>query len=142
MPETPFRAPTLDDVDAVVLLVNAEAARLTGSSDAEVDAAEVRGWWTQPPPYDLVRDACLAVRDGRIAGYGDTSDWAHDGTVFWLDVRGPGAAELLPELERRAATRAAPDGVVPAMSDSKDRTLAQALADRGYVTVPTWEKPA
>ena len=47
-----LRAPTLADVEAVVALINAESARLTGSTDSETDADEIRGWWTQPPPCD------------------------------------------------------------------------------------------
>jgi ribosomal protein S18 acetylase RimI-like enzyme len=130
-----LRSPTLDDVEEVVKLINDESARLTGSSDTEVDEEEVRGWWTQPPPFDLARDVCVAEQHGTIVGYGDLGDAGNDGAVFWLDVRGPAAADVLPELERRALARARPDGVLRAVCDSTDRRLAVVLAERGYTAI-------
>ena len=98
----------------------------------EVDANAVEGWWTQPPPFDLARDAVVAVQDGEIVGYGDLGDQANDGSVLWLDVRGGAMPELHAELERRALDRRAPDGVVRAMADESDSELAVVLAERGY----------
>ena len=75
----------------------------------EVDATEIRGWWTQPPPFDLAADVVVAVRDGTIVGYGDVGDQANDGSVLWLDIRGEAKKELHAELERRALARRGPE---------------------------------
>lgn len=133
--ELVLRTPTFDDVDAVVDLINDESARLTGSHDTEVDADEIRGWWTQPAPFDLERDVCVAVQGRRVTGYGDLADDRSDGSVFWLDVRGPAAAAVLSEMERRARERAAPGAVLRAMSDSTDERLASLLAAHVYETI-------
>lgn len=130
-----LRPPTFDDVDAVVELVNAESVRLTGSSDAETDADEIRGWWTQPPPFDLGQDVCLAVQRDAVVGYGDLGDQAHDGAVQWLDMRGPVIPSLFGELERRAAARARPGGLIRAVSDSSNEAYAAFLAERGYENI-------
>ena len=130
MPDITLRAPALDDVDAVVEVINRASRELRGRD--EVDANAVEGWWTQPPPFDLARDAVVAVRDGEIVGYGDLGDQANDGSVLWLDVRGGAMPELHAELERRALDRRAPDGVVRAMADESDSELAVVLAERGY----------
>jgi mycothiol synthase len=128
--EVTLRAPTLDDLPAAVAVINASSQRLRGRDD--VDEAEIRGWWTQLPPFDLERDVVLAVRDGVVVGYGDLGDQAHDGAVIWLDVRGDALAEVHGELERRALERRAVDGVVRAVADESDESLAAVLRDRGY----------
>lgn len=125
-----LRAPTLEDVPAAVAVINRDAQRLRGRDD--VDEVTVRGWWTQPPPFDLARDVVLAVRDGAVGGYGDLGDQANDGAVLWLDVRGDGLPELHAELERRALERRAPDGVVRAVSDARDAAYGRLLEARGY----------
>ena len=130
MPDLTLRAPALDDVDAVVEVINRASRELRGRND--VDANAVEGWWAQPPPFDLARDAVVAVQDGRIVGYGDLGDQANDGTVFWLDVRGGALREIHAELERRALDRRAPHGVVRAIADESDSELAVILAERGY----------
>jgi len=123
-------APTLDDVGAVVDVIN-RAHRARRGRD-EVDANAVEGWWTQPPPFDLAADAVVAVRGGEIVGYGDLGDQANDGSVLWLDVRGAAMPEIHAELERRALDRRAPGGAVRAMADESDPELAGLLAERGY----------
>lgn len=133
MPETTLRPATLEDVDAVVTLVNREAARLTRSSDTDVDAEEIRAWLTRPPPFELARDVCIAVRGGTIVAYGDIAVEG-DGAVLWLDVRGETDA-VLPDLERRATARAAPGGTLRAVADAVDIGRARVLADRGYTTI-------
>jgi len=130
VPDLTLRAPALDDVDAVVEVINRASRELRGRND--VDANAVEGWWAQPPPFDLARDAVVAVQDGRIVGYGDLGDQANDGSVLWLDVRGGAMPELHAELERRALDRRAPDGVVRAIADESDSELAVILAERGY----------
>lgn len=130
MPEVTLRAPTLADADAVVAVINRASREQRGRD--EVDANAVQGWWTQPPPYDLARDAVVAVRDGQIVGYGDLGDQANDGTVLWLDVRGDAMPEIHAELERRAVERRAPGGVVRSMAAEQDSELAALLAERGY----------
>ena len=127
-----MRPPTLEDVDAVVELINDESARLTGSAEIEVDADEVRGWWTQPPPFDLSQDVCVAVRGGAVVGYGDLGDLGHDGAIMWLDLRGPDVAALTEELERRAVGRAKPDGVIRAFANARDEDRAALFSSRGY----------
>ena len=130
MPETVLRAPTLDDVDAVVEVIN-RASRSQRGRD-EVDANAVQGWWTQPAPFDLARDAVVAVEDGEIVGYGDLGDQANDGAVLWLDVRGGAIEEIHAELERRALERRAADGVVRAVAAEQDDELATLLEARRY----------
>jgi mycothiol synthase len=125
-----LRAPTLDDGPAVAAVINAASQRLRGRDD--VNEAEIRGWWTQPPPFDLDRDVVLAIRDGAVVGYGDLGDQANDGTVLWLDVRGDAVPEVLAELERRALERRAPTGVVRAMADENDDAYRGLLSARGY----------
>jgi ribosomal protein S18 acetylase RimI-like enzyme len=125
-----LRPPTLDDVPSAVAVINATSQRLRGRDDA--DEAEVRGWWTQPPPFDLERDVVLAVRSGLVVGYGDIGDQAHDGAVLWLDVRGEALAEVHAEVERRALERRAPDGVIRAPADENDEAYHRVLTMRGY----------
>jgi ribosomal protein S18 acetylase RimI-like enzyme len=131
--EVVLRAPTLDDVDAVVDVIN-RASRGRRGRD-EVDAKAVRGWWTQPPPFDPATDAVVAIRGGEIVGYGDIGDQANDGSVLWLDVRGAAGRELHDELERRALARRSADGVIRAVVDENDADLAALLAERGYHTI-------
>lgn len=133
MADTTLRPVTLDDAAAVVALVNAEGSRLTGSNDSDLDVAEVGAWWTQPPPFELTRDVCVAVRDGTIVGYGDLAPEA-DGAVMWLDVRGETDA-VLPELERRALRRVAAGGVLRASAYAADTGRARVLEDRGYTAI-------
>ena len=57
-----LRAPTLDDVDAVVEVINRASRERRGRD--EVDANAVEGWWTQPPPFDLAR-GCRRGGPGR-----------------------------------------------------------------------------
>ena len=130
MAEIILRAPTLDDVDGVVAVINRASRERRGRD--EVDANAVEGWWTQPPPFDLARDVVVAVRSGAVVGYGDLGDQANDGTVFWLDVRGGALREIHAELERRALARRVPGGVVRVVADEHDSELAMLVADRGY----------
>ena len=130
MSDVTLRAPTLDDVDSVVAVINRASREQRGRD--EVDATAVRGWWTQPPPYDLARDAVVAVRDGEIVGYGDLGDQANDGSVLWLDVRGDAMAEVHDGLERRALDRRAAGGAVRAVAAEQDSELATLLAERAY----------
>jgi hypothetical protein len=67
-----LRAAPVADVDAVVAVMNAESVRLTGRPD--VNAEAVRGWWTQPAPFDLRRDVVLAVANDAVVGYGDLDE--------------------------------------------------------------------
>ncbi len=128
-----LRAPTESDADGVAAVINAEAIRLTGSAAVNADA--VRGWWTQPPPWDTARDVVIAVQEGEIVGYGDIGQQARDGRVFFLDSRGGAADEVLAELERRAAARAAPAAVVRAFADSTDDARRAVLEARGYAII-------
>ena len=130
MPEIVLRPPTLDDAGPVADVLNAESQRLRGHDS--VDEREVRGWWTQPPPFDAERDVVVAVRDGVAVGYGDVGDQANDGAVLWLDVRGAARAEVLAELELRALGRRAPAGVVRAIADERDAAFRALLGERGY----------
>lgn len=125
-----LRAPTLEDVDDVVGVINRASQVLRGRD--EVDANAVEGWWTQPPPFDLAADVVVAVRDGEIVGYGDVGDQANDGSVLWLDVRGGAYREIHAELERRALSRRSADGVVRAVTDERDADLRAILEERGY----------
>jgi ribosomal protein S18 acetylase RimI-like enzyme len=131
--EVVLRAPTLDDVDAVVDVVNRASRRLRGRD--EVDAQVVRGWWTQPPPFDPSTDAVVAVQGGEIVGYGDVGDQANDGCVLWLDIRGAADREVHDELERRALARRNADGVIRAVIDEQDVERAALLRERGYSTI-------
>jgi len=133
MADMALRAPTLDDVAAVAELINSEAVRLTASFEPEIDADEVRGWWTQPAPFDLERDVCVAVRDGGIVGYGDLADPGNDGAVLWIDARGQVVDDVVTELERRATERAASGGLIRATSHANDDRLRAILEGRGYV---------
>lgn len=128
-----LRAPTLDDLEPVVELLNAESLRLTGSRDCDVDA--IRGWWTQPPPFDLRVDVILAERDAAIVGYGDLGDQANEGTVLWLDVRGEQFEQLIVELTRRARAKAAPGAVVRATVEANDTDGAGTLERLGYAPI-------
>lgn len=130
---TRLRAPTLDDLEAVVELINAESVRFTGSPDLDGDA--LRGWWTQPPPFELARDVVLAERAGAIVGYGDLGDQADLGTVFWLDVRGAAFEAIVRELEERAAAKASPGAVVRATVEDSDREGAATLERLGYASL-------
>ena len=125
-----LRPPTLDDAGPVAEVLNAEARRLRGRDD--VDERAVRGWWTQPPPFDRERDVVVALREGRVVGYGDVADQANDGSVLWLDVRGDAMDEVLAELERRARERRAPSGAVRAVADERDAGYKALLERRGY----------
>ena len=130
MAEVILRAPTLDDVDGVVDVINRASRKRRGRD--EVDANAVEGWWTQPAPFDLARDVVVAVRNDAVVGYGDLGDQANDGTVFWLDVRGGALREIHAELERRALARRVPGGVVRVMTDEHDSELATLVSERGY----------
>lgn len=135
VPERPpgdvtLRAPTLDDVDATVAVLNRASQALRGRDD--VDANAIEGWWTQPAPFDLSTDVVLALRDGVVVGYGDIGDQANDGSVLWLDVRGEALREVHAELERRALQRRSATGVVRAMADERDHALAALLEEGGY----------
>lgn len=132
--EATLRAPTLEDVDAAVAVINAEARRLLGRDD--VDPTTVRGWWTQPPPFDLARDVVLAV-DGTdtVVGYGNLGDAASNGAVLWLDVRGDALEPLLAELERRANARRSPDGVIRTVVAEGDARLRALVEARGYARI-------
>lgn len=130
MPDVSLRAPTLDDVAAVVAVINRASRERRGRD--EVDAAEVQGWWTQPPPFALAADAVVAERDGAIVGYGDVGDQANDGSVFWLDIRGEASSEIHAELERRALERRSAGGVLRAVTDERDERLRSVLEQRGY----------
>ena len=130
MAEVILRAPTLDDVDGVVDVINRASRERRGRD--EVDANAVEGWWTQPAPFDLARDAVVAVRNDAVVGYGDLGDQANDGTVFWLDVRGGALREIHAELERRALARGVPSGVVRVTADEHDSELATLVTERGY----------
>lgn len=133
MGEIVVRAPTLDDVDAAVSAINAAARELRGRDD--VSSLAVRGWWTQPPPFDLERDVVVAVDGGEVVGYGDLGDQTNGGTVFWLDVRGQALELVLAELERRARERLAPGGVVRAVAAEADARYRSILQERGYTPV-------
>lgn len=133
MPDLALRPPTLDDVEPTVAAINAASRSLEGRD--EVDATEVRGWWTQPAPFDLASDIVLALRDGEIVGYGDVGDPGSDGRALWLDVRGDEPETLVAELERRARGRVAAGGVVRAVAGAEDEALREVLSDRGYVVV-------
>lgn len=133
MREPLLRAPTLDDVVVVVAVVNEEALRWTGSN--EVDADVVRGWWTQPAPFDLSEDVVVALRGTDVVGYGDLSDHATGGGVFWLDVRGAEEDAILGELERRARDRARPGAVIRTYAHAEDGEHRSRLESRGYVHV-------
>jgi mycothiol synthase len=128
--EVILRAPTLDDVDGVVDVINRASRERRGRD--EVDANAVEGWWTQPAPFDLARDVVVAVRNGAVVGYGDLGDQANDGTVFWLDVRGGALREIHAELERRALARRATGGAVRVVADEQDSELAALVTERGY----------
>jgi ribosomal protein S18 acetylase RimI-like enzyme len=128
--EVILRAPTLDDVDGVVDVIN-HASRERRGRD-EVDANAVEGWWTQPAPFDLARDVVVAVRNDAVVGYGDLGDQANDGTVFWLDVRGGALREIHAELESRALARGVTGSVVRVMADEHDSELATLVTERGY----------
>jgi ribosomal protein S18 acetylase RimI-like enzyme len=125
-----LRAATLDDIPGAVALINRESQRLRGRDD--VDETAVRGWWTQPAPFDLERNVVLAIQDGDVVGYGDLGDQANDGTVLWLDVRGDALAEVHTELEGRALERRAPGGAIRAFTDAADEQYAELLEERGY----------
>lgn len=130
-----LRSPTLDDVPAAVTVINAEAQRLHGRDD--VDEAAVRGWWTQPAPFDLETDVVLAERGGEVVGYGDLGDQANDGTILWLDARGDAREEVVAELERRALARRAAGGAIRAVIDAEDDPMARVLEERGYERIRT-----
>jgi ribosomal protein S18 acetylase RimI-like enzyme len=133
MGDVTLRAPTLADAGAVADVIN-RAARARRGQD-EVDAGEIEGWWTQPPPFDLDADVVVAFRDGSIVGYGDVGDQANDGRFLWLDVRGEAQAEVHAELEARALARRSADGVVRAVADESDATLGSVLMERGYEVI-------
>ena len=130
MADVVLRAATLDDVDAVVAVINRASQARRGRD--EVDANAVEGWWTQPPPWELATDVVLAVRDGTIVGYGDIGDQANDGSVLWLDVRGEANREVHAELEWRALARRGPGGLLRAVVDQRDDDLRTALEERDY----------
>lgn len=130
MAEVILRAPTLDDVDGVVDVINRASRERRGRD--EVDANAVEGWWTQPAPFDLARDVVVAVRNDAVVGYGDLGDQANDGTVFWLDVRGGALREIHAELESRALARGVTGSVVRVMADEHDSELATLVTERGY----------
>lgn len=131
--ETVLRAPSLDDLEAVVELINAESMRFTGLPDLDADA--LTGWWTQPPPFDLARDVVLAERGGTIVGYGDVGDQSELGAVFWLDVRGDAFERLIRELEERARAKAKPDAIVRATVEDADAEGAAILERLGYAPI-------
>jgi mycothiol synthase len=128
--EVVLRAPTLEDVDAVVAAINRASQALRGRD--EVETREVAGWWTQPPPFDLAADVVVAVRGEEIVGYGDVGDQANDGSVLWLDIRGDARRALRSELERRALARRSHEGVVRAVADERDEAFRALLEERGY----------
>jgi mycothiol synthase len=125
-----LRSPTLADAGAVVAVINRASRERRGRDDVDVSA--VKGWWTQPPPFDVAADAVVAVRAGEIVGYGDLGDQANDGRVLWLDVRGEALAEIHEELEHRALERRSAEGVVRAMVDEGDQELREIVEARGY----------
>jgi GNAT superfamily N-acetyltransferase len=65
-----LRPPRLDDVPAVTITVNAWSRAQRGR--ASVTEQALRGWWTQPPPFDLEQDVVIAC-EGAICRqeYGD-----------------------------------------------------------------------
>jgi mycothiol synthase len=127
------RPATLDDAGQVAAVLNRESQRLRERDDVTVGT--IRGWWTQPPPFDLTRDTVVAMSCGSIVGYGDIADQADDGTVLWLDVRGEEPEALLEELERRAGRRAAPGGVLRTIADELNAHLLELLRGHGFTAI-------
>lgn len=132
MPEVTLRPPTLDDVPAVAAALNDWERELRGR-DAVTEQA-MRGWWTQPPPFDLARDVVVARRADAVVGYGDLSDRG-SGAVLALDVRGPVVRLVHEELERRALSRAVAGTVVRTLANEHDEVYRALLVERGFTLV-------
>ena len=131
-----LRPPTVDDVPAIVAVMNAVSRSLHGTDD--VSLAEL-GAWFEMPDFDPDRDALVAVAgDGSIAAYADVADPSREGRRLWIDVHVRAdedpelAGVLLGEMEARASGRVAPDGTIKVYLPSVDRALAALLAERGY----------
>jgi len=112
--ETDFviRAPTWDDLDAVLALIWACEAHDEG--DAELMVDDLRGHWSRAR-FDLERDAwVVAAGDGRLAGYADVWDRAAGerflaGGYVRPDCRGHGVGTFLVRAaEERANAKATP----------------------------------
>jgi mycothiol synthase len=102
-----LRAPTFEDVPAIVALLDA-AADSTGLG--VTTDADVRSWFTTPT-FDVENNFRVAVAgDGRLVAYADLTDPGDEHTAFFLDLRVPpterdagGAEALVAWAEGRAA---------------------------------------
>ena len=132
-PEPKLRVPTLDDVPAVVRLLN----RVADADDAGwVDEDSIRGWFTNPH-FPITEDAVLAERDGRLVAYADVYRGGEAKEKVWGDLRVPPEErddDLLPRLvdwmeERARAARFRLSFPV------RDDALRAELERRGYTPV-------
>ena len=132
-----LEAPRLDQVDALVEVLNARSQELYGTDD--VTPAELVSWF-ENPGFDVEEDMRIAVLpDGAIAGYADVGDQADEHVRFWIDLRlhpelGDAAigAALLDAMEARARERAEPGAVVRAVAGSVDEAERRLFEERGY----------
>ncbi len=129
------RAPTADDLLAVLELMRAHDSAVWGGSDWT--ERDLREHWAQ---LDLEHDAWVAVVDGRLAGYADFERrtggrMIADGYVH-PDFRGRGVGSALAETVERRAAQPASGGVergnLHYAALHTDRSTAEFFERRGY----------
>jgi ribosomal protein S18 acetylase RimI-like enzyme len=136
--ELTIRAPSLDDLERTVAVLDSYAAE---RSDHRVTADEVRRWWTAPD-FDLDWQALVAGGDRELVGYVDAEDPNGDGSQLWIDLRVPesgrrlGAdARLLGEMEQRARSHASEGGVLRGHANMNDGRTVGLYRERGFEAV-------
>jgi mycothiol synthase len=133
-----YRAPRLDEAEAVAALANVSAQRLWGADDTIWE--DLVAAWTAPGT-DIERNALVAVEPGgELVGYGFLYDVAHGHSQLWLFVRtldpGPSPADAIyARLEDRARAVAAPGAVARASAAAHESDRHELLAGLGYRVV-------
>jgi mycothiol synthase len=128
------RAPTPDDLEAVVATVAASELVTTGVTDLTVD--DLRSDWRRPS-FDLARDAVVALDGDRVAAYAELfmgRAWVH----VHPDLRGRGIGSALLDWSEERARAVGADRIGQTVSD-RNRAAIALLGSHGYsVRWTTW----
>lgn len=137
MADYQVRVPRLDDVPAIVELMNRLPGAAYGTED--MTEGELRRWWASPTLH-VDRDARVVDRGGVLTAYGDVGDQSDLHTRYWLDLRSDpdrvAPAELAALIdwgEQRAQTDAVAGAVFRGYVDSNDQRVKDAFDAAGLV---------